>query len=131
MADGDEYRDMRPMLSEIDLGAAPTGWKPEVWPLPEGATGKALIFQDTDPAGGRLRQPAERFRCHWEGLIDDDYRFSPTFTFGDVVEAVEWARETAPIVIVHLVDERGQRMAFSAGREQPSDPLPGWPPSDR
>jgi hypothetical protein len=67
----------------------------------------------------------DRFVAHIEGR-QSVVEFAPD-GFATVEEAVEWARERAPVVIVRLPDEHFVR---SAGERAPrGDPqMPRWPP---
>jgi hypothetical protein len=72
-----------------------------------------------------------RFDANWS---DQDDRHEQGPEFESVSDAIQWARERAPVVIVVLgftrpvVFSAGDR--YEAGEDPESDPLPEWPPSE-
>jgi hypothetical protein len=82
--------------------------------------GRAWISQTTDSD----RQPSD-FVGYWETDDDEPRVLEDGLRWSTLEEALAWARERAPVVMVRLATTE----YFSAGRDQPSwrPEAPRWP----
>jgi len=82
--------------------------------------GRAWISQTTDSD----RQPSD-FVGYWETDDDDPRVLEDGLRWSTLEEALAWARERAPVVMVRLATTE----YFSAGRDQPRwrPEAPRWP----
>src|SRR5438034_996929 len=85
--------------------------------------------EPSDPERGFDPYASGLFDAHWEcDELPDGFESGPTWV--PAAEAIAWARERSPVVIVRVSAAAGEPQFYSAGEHQPDypdAPYPVWP----